>query len=300
MTKIGLTTVQHIIKKLDFQEKERNEVRKKTSWMMTHVVWWVQISLVPVWWTHQVKKRGRWCDAPPCSSSFFHQWRVFVPDNTARIHQAQIGFTIFRPGSATAESRPEPHWEPWVGGGPTVPSSIQDHGEEWMQGWTELSYGTWKKVKGYLSNLRDLTQGSVKATLAFSLLGFDVTSFTHMDLGTFCHSSLMLSSVGVSSGGQADIFRSLQTCWTVFKSGLKELWLNYSVVYYCRPNFVFTETENQPGSTGSRFLYKLISNWFSWHLPQCWVASLAMLHHRGGTEQLIVGCLGSPKPDAEK
>lgn len=86
-----------------------------------------------------------------------------------------------------------------------------------MQDWTELSYTD----KGQRS--RDLARGSVKPTLAFSLLGFDVTSFTHLDLGTSCRSSLTLSSVGVSSGRQADIFGSLQTRWTVFKSGLSLL-----------------------------------------------------------------------------
>lgn len=104
-----------------------------------------------------------------------------------------------------------------MGDGPTAPSPIQDHAEESMQDWTELS----PMDKGQRS--RALTQGSVKATLTFSLLGFDVTSFTHLDLRTFCHSSLTLSSVGVSSGGQVDILGSLQTHWTVFESGLTEL-----------------------------------------------------------------------------
>ncbi len=61
-----------------------------------------------------------------------------------------------------------------------------------------------------------------------SLFGKDATSFSHLDLGTLCHSSLQILSSSVRLDGKrwwTAIFRSLQRCSIGFKSGL---WLGHS------------------------------------------------------------------------
>ncbi len=61
-----------------------------------------------------------------------------------------------------------------------------------------------------------------------SLLGKDATSFSHLDLGILCHSSLQILSSSVRLVGKrwwTAIFRSLQRCSIGFKSGL---WLGHS------------------------------------------------------------------------
>ncbi len=61
-----------------------------------------------------------------------------------------------------------------------------------------------------------------------SLFGKDATSFSHLDLGILCHSSLQILSSSVRLDGKrwwTDIFRSLQRCSIGFKSGL---WLGHS------------------------------------------------------------------------
>ncbi len=61
-----------------------------------------------------------------------------------------------------------------------------------------------------------------------SLFGNDATSFSHLDLGILCHSSLQILSSSVRLDGKrwwTAIFRSLQRCSIGFKSGL---WLGHS------------------------------------------------------------------------
>ncbi len=61
-----------------------------------------------------------------------------------------------------------------------------------------------------------------------SLFGKDATSFSHLDLGILCHSSLRILSSSVRLNGKrwwTAIFRSLQRCSIGFKSGL---WLGHS------------------------------------------------------------------------
>ncbi len=61
-----------------------------------------------------------------------------------------------------------------------------------------------------------------------SLFGKDATSFSHLDLGILCHSSLQILSSSVRLDGKrwwTAIFRSLQRCSSGFKSGL---WLGHS------------------------------------------------------------------------
>ncbi len=61
-----------------------------------------------------------------------------------------------------------------------------------------------------------------------SLFGKDATSFSHLDLGILCHSSLQIFSSSVRLDGKrwwTAIFRSLQRCSIGFKSGL---WLGHS------------------------------------------------------------------------
>ncbi len=61
-----------------------------------------------------------------------------------------------------------------------------------------------------------------------SLFGKDATSFSHLDLGILCHSSLQILSSSVRLDGKrwwTAIFRSLQRCSIEFKSGL---WLGHS------------------------------------------------------------------------
>ena len=61
-----------------------------------------------------------------------------------------------------------------------------------------------------------------------SLLGNDATSFSHLDLGILCHSSLQILSSSVRLAGErwwTAIFRSLQRCSIGFRSGL---WLGQS------------------------------------------------------------------------
>ncbi len=61
-----------------------------------------------------------------------------------------------------------------------------------------------------------------------SLFGKDATSFSHLDLGILCHSSLQILSSSVRLDGKCwwtAIFRSLQRCSIGFKSGL---WLGHS------------------------------------------------------------------------
>ncbi len=61
-----------------------------------------------------------------------------------------------------------------------------------------------------------------------SLFGKDATSFSHLDLGILCHSSLQILSSSVRLDGKrwwTAIFRSLQRCSIGFKSGL---WLDHS------------------------------------------------------------------------
>ncbi len=61
-----------------------------------------------------------------------------------------------------------------------------------------------------------------------SLFGKDATSFSHLDLGILCHSSLQILSSSVRLDGKrwwTAIFRSLQRCSIGFKSGL---WLGHS------------------------------------------------------------------------
>ncbi len=56
-----------------------------------------------------------------------------------------------------------------------------------------------------------------------SLFGKDATSFSHLDLGILCHSSLHILSSSVRLDGKrwwTAIFRSLQRCSIGFKSGL--------------------------------------------------------------------------------
>ncbi len=56
-----------------------------------------------------------------------------------------------------------------------------------------------------------------------SLFGKDATSFSHLDLGILCHSSLQILSSSVRLDGKrwwTAIFRSLQRCSIGFKSGL--------------------------------------------------------------------------------
>ncbi len=63
---------------------------------------------------------------------------------------------------------------------------------------------------------------------AMSLFGKDATSFSHLDLGILCHSSLQILSSSVRLDGKrcwTAIFRSLQRCSIGFKSGL---WLGHS------------------------------------------------------------------------
>ncbi len=63
---------------------------------------------------------------------------------------------------------------------------------------------------------------------AMSLFGKDATSFSHLDLGILCHSSLQILSSSVRLDGKCwwtAIFRSLQRCSIGFKSGL---WLGHS------------------------------------------------------------------------
>ncbi len=61
-----------------------------------------------------------------------------------------------------------------------------------------------------------------------SLFGKDATSFSHLDLGILCHSSLQILSSSVRLDGKrwwTAIFRSVQRCSIGFKSGL---WLGHS------------------------------------------------------------------------
>ncbi len=61
-----------------------------------------------------------------------------------------------------------------------------------------------------------------------SLFGKDATSFSHLDLGILCHSTLQILSSSVRLDGKrwwTAIFRSLQRCSIGFKSGL---WLGHS------------------------------------------------------------------------
>ncbi len=61
-----------------------------------------------------------------------------------------------------------------------------------------------------------------------SLFGKNATSFSHLDLGILCHSSLQILSSSVRLDGKrwwTAIFRSLQRCSIGFKSGL---WLGHS------------------------------------------------------------------------
>ncbi len=61
-----------------------------------------------------------------------------------------------------------------------------------------------------------------------SLFGKDATTFSHLDLGILCHSSLQILSSSVRLDGKrwwTAIFRSLQRCSIGFKSGL---WLGHS------------------------------------------------------------------------
>ncbi len=61
-----------------------------------------------------------------------------------------------------------------------------------------------------------------------SSFGKDATSFSHLDLGILCHSSLQILSSSVRLDGKrwwTAIFRSLQRCSIGFKSGL---WLGHS------------------------------------------------------------------------
>ncbi len=85
---------------------------------------------------------------------------------------------------------------------------------------------TWSKV------FRPFAQYLVEAPFwfntAMSLFGKDATSFSHLDLGILCHSSLQILSSSVRLDGKrwwTAIFRSLQRCSIGFKSGL---WLGHS------------------------------------------------------------------------
>ncbi len=85
---------------------------------------------------------------------------------------------------------------------------------------------TWSQV------FRPFAQYLVEAPFwfntAMSLFGKDATSFSHLDLGILCHSSLQILSSSVRLDGKrwwTAIFRSLQRCSIGFKSGL---WLGHS------------------------------------------------------------------------
>src|SRR4029434_6243326 len=57
-----------------------------------------------------------------------------------------------------------------------------------------------------------------------SLLGNDATTFSRLDLGILCHSSLQILSSSVRLNGErwwTAIFRSLQRCSIGFRSGLR-------------------------------------------------------------------------------
>ncbi len=68
-----------------------------------------------------------------------------------------------------------------------------------------------------------------------SLFGKDATSFSHLDLGILCYSSLQILSSSVRLDGKrwwTAIFRSLQRCSIGFKSGL---WLGHSRTVVVKP-----------------------------------------------------------------
>ena len=73
-----------------------------------------------------------------------------------------------------------------------------------------------------------LVAAPLAAFSALSLLGYDVTSFAHLDLGNFTYSSLQILSSSVRLDGECRctaIFRSPQRCYIRFKLGL---WLGHS------------------------------------------------------------------------
>jgi len=66
-----------------------------------------------------------------------------------------------------------------------------------------------------------------------SLFGKDATSFSHLDLGILCHSSLQILSSSVRLAGKhwwTAIFRSLQRCSIGFKSLAGSFKNNHGVV----------------------------------------------------------------------
>ncbi len=84
-----------------------------------------------------------------------------------------------------------------------------------------------KKVKYYIST-QYLVEAPLAAVTASGLFGYDATSFAHLDLGIFRHSSLQIPSSSVRLDGDhrwTAIFRSLQRFSIGLKSGL---WLGHS------------------------------------------------------------------------
>ncbi len=95
---------------------------------------------------------------------------------------------------------------------------------------------TKKKLKYhiYISKLL-MVEAPLAAITALSLLGYDATSFAHLDWGIFWHSSLQILSSSVRLDWErrwTAIFRSLQRCSIGFKSGL---WLGPSRTFKVLP-----------------------------------------------------------------
>lgn len=124
MTEIGLRTVQRIIKnwkdsrKPSPFKKKCGEGKKPLGWSLM----WSDESRFALF-QRDGHIRGRWeaddvmlhpvaASGGSCSSSFFHQWWVFVPDDTARIYRAHIVTTGSDSSSSVLDqpplSRPEP------------------------------------------------------------------------------------------------------------------------------------------------------------------------------------------------
>ena len=120
-----------------------------------------------------------------------------------------------------------------------------------------------------------------------SLLGNDATSFSHLDLGILCHSSLQILSSSVRLDGEhwwTAIFRSLQRCSIGFRSGLwlgqsrmvTELFRSHSFVILavCLGSLSCWKVNLQP-SLRSRALWKRFSSRISLYLAAFIVPSIA-------------------------
>ncbi len=114
-----------------------------------------------------------------------------------------------------------------------------------------------------------------------SLFGKDATSFSHLDLGILCHSSLQILSSSVRLDGKrwwTAIFRSLQRCSIGFKS---ELWLGHSrtvTELLWSHSFVILAVCLGSLSCWKVNLRPSLRSWALWKTPPQHDAATTMLH----------------------